>query len=201
MTLAFLLAAVTLASLTACKTTGTPGAAPSGTPSPSVTTAVALPTVTGTKLSVALTELSAAGFHNVEPTDATGRNRAIVNPQNWTVQSQDPAAGSKVDLRTRITLKVSKPSDGAGGGGTAAGVVPDVRCKDLQTAQDTLQAAGFRELGSVDGTGQGRVQIIDSNWLVIKQSAAPGSRPGTGTRIVLTVVKFGEPTGDSGCRS
>jgi hypothetical protein len=46
-----------------------------------------------------------------------------------------------------------------------------VVCKDLQTAQDTMQAAGFYNLGSADGTGQGRAQVADRNWVVIAQSA------------------------------
>ncbi|HEX5497002.1 MAG TPA: hypothetical protein VFX70_20765, partial [Mycobacteriales bacterium] len=72
---------------------------------------------------------------------------------------------------------------------------------DLQAGQDALQAAGFINLGSRDGSGRGRMQIIDRNWVVTGQSARPGSRPGAGTRIVLTAVKFGEPTGKSGCQS
>jgi beta-lactam-binding protein with PASTA domain len=188
-----LLAAVTL---TACKTTAT---GPTATGSPAAVAAV--PGVVGERLSVAKEQLSAAGFHNVEPVDAIGQNRIVIRAENWIVQSQNPAANSRVDRKTKITLNVRKPSDRAGSGTTASGVVPDVLCKDLQSAQNTLQAAGFFALGSTDGTGQGRVQIVDRNWVVTGQSAAPGSRPGTGTRIVLTVVKFGEPTGRSGCRS
>ena len=192
--LAVLLAAVTLA---ACKDTTTAGPTATGSPS----AAAVVPGVVGKRLSAADDELSAAGFSHVATADATGQGRVVLIPENWIVQSQDPAAGSRVNRKTRITLNVRKPSDGAGGAATTSGVVPDVLCKDLQSAQDTLQAAGFDRLGSIDGTGQGRAQIIDQNWVVTGQSAAPGSRPGTDTRIVLTAVKFGEPTGSSGCPS
>ncbi len=74
-------------------------------------------------------------------------------------------------------------------------------CMNLQDAQNTLQSAGFFNLASMDGLGQGRQQILDRDWLVTKQSAAAGSRPKLLTRIVLTAVKYGESTGASGCRS
>jgi hypothetical protein len=45
------------------------------------------------------------------------------------------------------------------------------------------------------------VQVVDRNWVVIRQSVAAGARPDKKARITLTAVKFGEPTGDSGCKS
>ena len=52
-----------------------------------------------------------------------------------------------------------------------------------------------------DGTGKGRLQILDRDWVVIAQSPAPGTKPDLLTRVVLTAVKYGEPTGRSGCAS
>jgi hypothetical protein len=106
-----------------------------------------------------------------------------------------------VTAAQKITLVVVKPSDSSAGGAVEAGAVPNVVCKDLQTAQDTLQKAGFYNLGSQDGSGQGRSQLIDRNWVVTKQSVPAGSRPDPATRVVLTAVKFGESTGSSGCPS
>lgn len=54
------------------------------------------------------------------------------------------------------------------------------------------------DLGSEDGSGQGRSQLVDRNWVVIKQSVPASGSRGPATRIVLTSVKFGEPTGTSG---
>jgi hypothetical protein len=85
--------------------------------------------------------------------------------------------------------------------GASFGVVPDVLCQDLRTAEDRLHHAGYLNLASRDGTGQGRKQLVYPNWLVIGQSVAPGGGHPLTTRIVLSVVKAGEPTGDSGCRS
>jgi hypothetical protein len=36
---------------------------------------------------------------------------------------------------------------------------------------------------------------------VTKQSVSPGSRPGLLTHIVLTAVKYGEPTDNPNCES
>ena len=102
-----------------------------------------------------------------------------------------------------VTLEVTKPSDDADdeSGSGAARIVPDVVCINLQDAQDRLQAAGFFDLRSEDALGRGRWQVIDRNWVVTDQSPEPGGRRPSGTTIVLTTVKYGEPTGDSGCPS
>ncbi|WP_173071087.1 PASTA domain-containing protein [Phytohabitans houttuyneae] len=160
-----------------------------------------MPGVTGARLTDAYSQLSAAGFTNITTKDATGKGRVVVNSTNWIVRSQSPKAGAQVDRGTAITLTVSKPSDMRQPTAPSHGVIPDVVCSDLQAAQDALQSAGFSNLNSQDGTGQGRSQVIDRNWVVTDQSATPGSTPPSSTRIVLTVVKYGEPTGDSGCPS
>jgi hypothetical protein len=160
----------------------------------------AVPNVVGQRLSAAERALAGAGYRSVKPVDDTGRNRIVIDPQNWTVDSQMPAAGAGATTGTTITLKVRRPSDAATPS-TTLGVVPNVTCMNLQDAQNTLQSAGFFNLASVDGLGQGRQQILDRDWLVTKQSVGAGSRPKVLTRIVLTAVKYGESTGASGCRS
>ena len=119
---------------------------------------------------------------------------------NWIVTEQSVPAGQRIKVTATVTLKVKKPSDGEGTQ-TAIGVVPDVVCMDLQAAQDSLQAAGFFNLGSEDGSGEGRMQILDRDWVVVAQSVDAGSTPSPLKRIVLDSVKYGEPTGASGCRS
>jgi beta-lactam-binding protein with PASTA domain len=160
-----------------------------------------VPDIVGKRLSDAIQVLSAAGYSQVEQVDVSEKRRPVLEPVNWIVQSQEPAGGSPAAQGTAITLRVVKPTDDAGSTSTVAGAVPNVVCKDLQSAQDTLQAAGFFNLGSEDATGQGRQQLVDRNWVVVGQSVAPGDRPDRGTHITLSAVKFGEPTGDSGCRS
>ncbi|NKE59804.1 PASTA domain-containing protein [Lentzea sp. PSKA42] len=101
-----------------------------------------------------------------------------------------------------MVLKVRKPTDSSTSQAPPAkGAVPNVVCLDLQKAQDTLQAAGFYLLGSEDATGQRRQQLVDRNWVVVSQSEPPGSTPDPKTKITLGAVKFGEPTGGSGCQS
>ena len=162
---------------------------------------VKLVSVVGKRLPDAVQQLESTGLKKITPVDATSQKRAIINPTNWIVRAQSPVAGSQISVDTEVTLKVGKPSDTQPSPRVVSGAVPNVVCRDLQSAQDTLQAAGFYNLGSEDGTGQGRLQIIDRNWIVIRQSAPAGSRPASTQRIVLTVVKYGEPTGSSGCKS
>lgn len=75
----------------------------------------------------------------------------------------------------------------------SAALMPNVVCMNLQDAQDYIQSeAGVFLSLSEDATGRGRLQIIDSNWIVV------GQRPSVGTPIsegdaVLSAVKIGEP--------
>jgi hypothetical protein len=82
---------------------------------------------------------------------------------------------------------------------TTAGTVPNVVCAELQDAQDALRAAHFFVLTSKDASGQGRMALVDRDWVVIAQSVRAGTSPGLTTHIELTVVKYGEPSGGSGC--
>jgi hypothetical protein len=199
---------LTLAVLSGCQRSTT-GAAPSpSVPGPGGQPAsggppahLTVPNVAGKRLSDAEAALSAQGFTDLRPVDATGRGRVVLEPTNWVVQAQAPAAGTPLEPGRAITLRVRKPTDGEGSPRTTRGTVPNAVCQDLQTAQDILQAAGFYNLSSEDATGKGRAQVIDRNWVVVRQSVRPGSRPAPGTQIVLSAVKFGEPTAGSGCRS
>jgi PASTA domain len=176
---------------------------PSGSPtsSASAPSAQPVPNLAGLRLTDAQARLSAAGYTNVEPVDASGQGRHVLNPDNWVVQSTSPPAGTRAAPSTRITVRVVKPTDGAGSTHTTTGVIPEVVCKDLQSAQDALQAAGFYDLASADATGRGRHQLLDRDWVVVRQSVRPGARVGPQTRVLLSVVKYGEPTGASNCRS
>jgi hypothetical protein len=69
-------------------------------------------------------------------------------------------------------------------------VVPNVVGEDLQSAQEEL----FPPLRStsIDATGQGRSQVVDSNWVVVRQEPAGGTTVLILTDIKLYVVKAGE---------
>ena len=68
--------------------------------------------------------------------------------------------------------------------------MPSVVGKDLQFAQDTMQAAGLYNLTSHDSTGQNRSQVLDRNWVVTDQTPAAGSRVSEGQLIDLGARKF-----------
>jgi hypothetical protein len=77
----------------------------------------------------------------------------------------------------------------------ANAVMPDVVGLDLQSAQDTIQESGVFFSRSEDATGQGRAQVMDRNWVVVRQNPAPGTPIGEGA-AVLYVVKHGESSGE-----
>ncbi len=116
------------------------------------------------------------------------------------------ASSAKVDdVGTTVGDTVSstnqvEPSDSttelniAGGNDPEDGLMPNVLCMTLQEAQDEIQDHGVFFSRSEDATGQNRMQLMDSNWLVVGQSPAVGSPIGEGD-AVLRVVKIGEPTG------
>jgi hypothetical protein len=55
-----------------------------------------------------------------------------------------------------------------------------------------MQAAGFYILSEEDATGQGRLLIIDRNWIVVSQQPKGGTRAPADTTIILRSKKIGE---------
>jgi beta-lactam-binding protein with PASTA domain len=175
--------------------------APSFEATPSLEAARSMPDVNGDRLSDAEALLGAAGFMSVRAVDATGQGRTILEKNNWVVERQEPSAGADVAEGVTVTLAVRKPTDDQGEAAVEKGIVPDVVCLDLQEAQDAMRGAGFFVVIAKDGLGGRRYPLVDRNWIVLGQSAKAGSSPEKSATIQLTVVKFGEPTGDSGCKS
>jgi beta-lactam-binding protein with PASTA domain len=68
--------------------------------------------------------------------------------------------------------------------------VPDVSGMNHQDAQDTMQRAGLYNLREVDGTGQGRMLVLDRNWVQTGQDPAAGTEVPADTVITLTAVKY-----------
>ena len=101
-----------------------------------------------------------------------------------------------VDKDGTICEKVAK-SNGAnplGGQAPEDFLMPNVVCMNLQEAQDAIQDHGVFYSRSKDASGKNRSQLIDRNWIVIKQSPAPGKLIAEGDAI-LSAVKIGESTG------
>jgi hypothetical protein len=73
--------------------------------------------------------------------------------------------------------------------------MPDLRGKDLQTAQDTIQSIthdGIWFTDSHDVSGQNRMQLLDRNWNVCSQNVPPGAKITPDSNIDFGVVKLGE---------
>jgi hypothetical protein len=68
--------------------------------------------------------------------------------------------------------------------------VPDVSGMNHQDAQDTMQAAGLYNLAEVDGTGKGRMLLVDRNWVQTGQDPAAGSKVPADTKVTLTAIKY-----------
>ena len=158
-----------------------------------------VPNVVGERLPSAEQLLTQAGLTHLREMDGTDQNRLIVEKDNWIVDSQEPAAGQTVPANTVVVLRVRKGTDDASPVAAEHGVVPNVVCAELQAAQDALRSSGFYDITSTDATGQGRLPVLDRNWVVVAQSVKAGERPGLTTHITLSVVKHGEPAGSSGC--
>ncbi len=67
--------------------------------------------------------------------------------------------------------------------------VPDVSGMNHQDAQDAMQKAGLYNLREVDGTGQGRLLVIDRNRVQTGQDPAAGTEVPADAVITLTAVK------------
>lgn len=105
---------------------------------------------------------------------------------------------TKLDIDRDGTVCEKDPSTtGAnplGGSAPEDFLMPNVICMTLQEAQDTIQDHGVFYSRSRDATGRNRGQWNDSNWIVVKQSPAPGKKIGEGDAL-LSAVKKGESTG------
>jgi hypothetical protein len=93
------------------------------------------------------------------------------------------------DSSTAQPESTDQPASSATGGKIR---VPNVRGKDLQLAQDTMQASGLYNLSEEDATGQGRLMLYDRNWTVVEQSPPAGSRVNEDTTVVLRAKKDDE---------
>ena len=105
---------------------------------------------------------------------------------------------SKLDIDKDGTVcEKESSSTGAnplGGSAPEDFLMPNVVCMTLQEAQDEIQDHGVFSSRSKDASGKNRGQWNDSNWIVVKQSPAPGKKISEGSAL-LSAVKKGESTG------
>ena len=106
-------------------------------------------------------------------------------------QSQHGDVNSTSTTATALTTATTTaPTTTTGNTSAAKIVVPNVVGKDLQFAQDTMQAAGLYHLTSHDSTGQGRSQVLDRNWIVTDQTPPAESQVADDQLIDLGARKF-----------
>jgi len=93
-------------------------------------------------------------------------------------------------VRTSTVTVTATPSKSA-----QSWVMPDERGKNLQRAQDDLQALTGNPMfvsTSEDLTGKGRQQIMDRHWQVCSSTPPAGTAFTSETNVVFGVVKNSE---------
>lgn len=95
--------------------------------------------------------------------------------------SPSPGRDAPVGTTTEAPTKDEQP---------ASGTVPNVVGMNHQAAQDAMQEAGFYNLTEEDATGQGRMLIMDRNWVVVSQSPKGGAKVSEDKKIVLRSKKL-----------
>lgn len=139
-----------------------------------------------------LTACTAASDGNTsEKLDSANRRIAELEAEK---AENSPARGSsepstnepKPESTAAPTTEATKPA-------ATEALMPNVVCMNLQEAQDFIQSeTGVFLSLSEDATGQGRMQIVDSNWIVVSQTPSPGTPIDEGD-AVLSAVKLNEP--------
>ena len=74
-----------------------------------------------------------------------------------------------------------------------AWTMPELAGRDLQFAQETIQLLAPEKLwstGSIDATGQGRLQFQDKDWLVCSSTPPAGATFTPDTNIIFHVVRI-----------
>jgi len=128
---------------------------------------ISVPSVIGEPIDQASSELQAAGF-NVSPRFVDDNQ-----PAN-TVIGQSPSSGQSAGKGSTVSLTVSK--------GPKTSTVPDVTSTDVGSAEQTLQASGFRfKVVYQDVTDPTQVD------LVLGQDPAGGTQQPGKTVVTLTV--------------
>ena len=123
-------------------------------------------------------------------TDALSKKVAELEQQLDAATSTTAAPTTTVAPTTAAPAATAPPTSAAP---APQAVMPNVVCKNLQEAQDLIQAAGVFYSESFDATGAGRMQVLDANWVVVSQEPAPGTPISEGSPN-LGAVKYGEPS-------
>lgn len=103
--------------------------------------------------------------------------------------------GNSVSAITSPDQAAPGETSSAGVAPTESWIMPNEIGKNLQRAQDDLQALTGNPMfvsTSEDLTGEGRQQIMDRNWQVCSSSPPPGAVFTSQTNVVFGVVRDSE---------
>ena len=145
--------------------------------------------ILGSALVVGATVLLATGCSGPAAPVTAPRGTVTVT-QTATAASDTPSAPATTSQAAATTAAVA-PTTGAP---DQVWTMPDLRGKDLQTAQDAIQSLTQDKVfftTSHDATGAGRHQILDRDWQVCTQSVAPGASFASDAAIDFGVVRIG----------
>ncbi|MFZ4487538.1 MAG: PASTA domain-containing protein [Candidatus Nanopelagicales bacterium] len=132
------------------------------------------------------------GSRSNESPSATGDNPTSEQGSGEPGSADAPAVGSSDPQAAEPSADGAAPSSAPGGSDAGADAMPSVVGMILQDAQDLLQAQGSYLMDQVDATGDGRLQIFDSNWKVCTQEPAAGARLSSADVVTLSTVKLDE---------
>lgn len=133
---------------------------------------------------------SGAGEPAADPGSAAGTARPPRSAPtlSWTPPPSSPA---KTFLQRKADEKLKKEAQSLKH--RAYFTMPNLVGRNLQGAQDTLQALDSYLLNEQDATGRGRSQILDRDWRVCTQIPKPGTKQVSVIRVVvLGAVKLSE---------
>jgi hypothetical protein len=121
---------------------------------------------------------------------ATVKNGDVCSPEGATFKQGTTEfvctkSGSKVVWKSKKKASPTATPE-------AKFTMPKVVGMNLQLAQDVLQSKGSYILDQVDHKGLLRIQVLDSNWKVCKQSPSPGKVVLASTVVTLSSVKLTE---------
>lgn len=124
-----------------------------------------------------------------------GTEAPVVSSDNVDTPAQTVTVTADPDQQISKTPKPAKAPRPQVADGVDTFEMPNEVGNDLQFAQDHIQSVTDNFLfytSSEDATGAGRMQMLDSGWVVCSQSPRPGAVFDYDTDIVFFVVKEGE---------
>lgn len=171
------------------------GATTTGTkPSSKAPAKATVPNLVGKGLQTAQDTSQAAGFYNLTSHDSLGRDRMQILDRDWQVCFQKPAAGTSVDVATKLDFGAVKlteqcPKTDEKPPAKTGSTMPNFVGKGLAAARSSLP--GSASITSTDASGDDRMIILESNWKICSQTPKAGAAY-SGQPVTFTAVKTDE---------